>query len=216
MFSLNKKLPNHLIQARKILVDVIYGDKKSSYSHDNIININTNEYLFDCSGLFRYILDLSNHRPALDEVFRYIKEIKSLDIAERIYTKDLFEFWDGIENKTIKSSKWHSVYNHNMVEVGDFMVWVDYNYNASFELSQGHIVFINKIIKKTSEFVHIEIIDSTSALHFNDTRADDGSGIGKGEIYLYFDKANRFTALKYKQKDPSLIKRDIRIARLAA
>ena len=130
----------------------------------------------DCSGFVYWCLAQMGYKRALVELRKFLKENDFIKI-NRFFCKDFslihehknkFKYWQFIEKPVS----------------GSIMIVV-------FPDGNGHCMFVDNIIDNDKTKLCLRVIDSTRHPHKNDTRTDNETGIGIGEIEITNKKSDR-------------------------
>lgn len=146
----------------------------SEYSHSNYIDeVEGKKYFhMDCSGFIYWALFQSGYKRALVELRNFLKQNDFIKI-NRFFCKDFafiyehkkdFKYWQFLERPT-----------QDCILI---VVFPDGN---------GHCMFVDKIIENKENKISLRIMDSTRYPHKNDTRTNQETGIGFGEIEITND-----------------------------
>ena len=157
----------------------------SEYSHSNYIDEYDGKKYFhmDCSGFVYWCLAQMGYKRALVELRSFLKQFDFIKL-NRFFCKD-FAFINDHKNKL---KYWNFT---NKPTHGGILIVV-------FPDGNGHCMFVDKIIKNDQEKIYLRVIDCTQYPHKNDTRTNDKTGIGIGEIelinrnkYWFYDSGNQ-------------------------
>lgn len=149
----------------------------SEYSHSNYID-KTDEKIFfhmDCSGFVYWCLLQMGYKRALVELRSFLKQNDFIKI-NRFFCKD-FVFIHKYKNKL---KYWKFI---DKPVSGSIIVVV-------FSDGNGHCMFVDDIISDNKNKLYLHIIDSTQYPHKNDTRMNNSTGIGVGEVEIIKENSN--------------------------
>jgi len=167
-----------ITRARKVLETM----KVTTYVHTTDIKEDAGEYHCDCSGLITYLLkkELPAHYKAVVFPVKF-KHPRASDFTD----------WFASLPAQVEAGKlWHKVENLTDAKAGDLLAWRKDPVPPTG--NTGHIVLIDGAPKRVAEGIYsVEVIDSTTAGHENDTRKKGETGVGRGTIYVKVDAAGR-------------------------
>lgn len=159
--------------------NLFHQDIVSEYSHSNYIDEIDNKRFFhmDCSGFVHWCLAQMGYKRALVELRSFLKQNDFIKI-NRFFCKD-FAFIHKHKNKL------------------NYWQFIDSPISASimvvvFPDGNGHCMFVDDIISNNKNKLCLHIIDSTRHPHKNDTRTDNETGIGFGEVEITTENGNWF------------------------
>ena len=154
-------------------------DFVSEYNHSNYIDKfgGKNFFHMDCSGFVYWCLAQMGYKRALVELRSFLKQNDFIKI-NRFFCKD-FAFIHKHKNKL---NYWQFI---DKPISGSIMVVV-------FPDGNGHCMFVDDIISNNKNKLCLHIIDSTRHQHKNDTRANNTTGIGMGEIEITIKNSDWF------------------------
>jgi len=161
-------------EARRILANV----KTTHYSHRTEVDETAGHYDLDCSGLATLIL--KNVAPA---------QLRTVRHAEGKSRPRAFEFYEAFATApTNATSGWLRVQRVLDARPGDFIAWRKVKIVPGE--STGHIVIVDALpVPETNGTVRVTVIDSTTAVHAEDTRRAGTTGIGRGTMWFVVNAA---------------------------
>lgn len=153
----------------------------SYYSHTTYMNESTGTRRTDCSGFVGYALNRvspdayakvphpNTYKPLADDWYNYL--------STRYTTAS-----------TQTTVRWRRITRAIDLKPGDIIAWLQPP-SVSSE-NTGHVMVVNSVARngRTGE-VLIDIIDSTSAPHANDSRGTSHTGVGTGTLGLKVDSS---------------------------
>ena len=184
----------------------IFGNAKSTeYSHKTQIDEQQGKYLCDCSGLACYVLK--------KEFPQHYKAVSKPKGRARPLAVDFYTFFNGLPAAPPGRDGWQQVPKLLDARPGDILAWKSANPKPG--ASTGHVVFIDgRPVRQQDGQVRVEIIDSTSRGHGNDTRQPGQTGIGRGTMWFTVDEKGHPTAYRWSTARGKLQERPIAIGRV--
>jgi hypothetical protein len=188
-------------EVRRILGSV----KSTEYSHKTQIDERQGKYLCDCSGLACYVLK--------EKFPRHYKAVAKPDRRARPLAEDFYKFFAALPAAPPPRDGWQQVARLLDARPGDILAWKSGNPKPG--ASTGHVVFIDgPPAREKDGQIRVEIIDSTSHGHGNDTRKSDQTGIGRGTMWFTIDAAGRPTGYRWSSPRGKLQERPIAVGRV--
>jgi hypothetical protein len=139
----------------------------------------------DCSGFVYWSLIQMGYTRTLVELQNFLKKQGFIKI-NRFFCKDF-----SLIYKYQKEFKYLNFIKEP--KQGCILVIVLSNGN-------GHCMFVDEIIENNKDSFCLRIIDSTRYPHKNDTRINQNTGIGVGDIEIFYKDGNWF----YNSNNPTL------------
>ncbi|MDR0967654.1 MAG: hypothetical protein LBL75_02360 [Rickettsiales bacterium] len=145
----------------------------SEYSHENRTEFRDGKLhlIMDCTGFIAWKLGQEKHLHALVEIRKIIRDYGFIK-TNRFFAQDFEKLFEN--RNSLKYWKFISV---SELKTNDISVIL-------FPDKNGHAMIVDKIISKTFDKIILRILDSTKYSHKNDTRENNTTGIGFGEIVL--------------------------------
>lgn len=148
----------------------------------------------DCSGFACYYLEKIRKLKALKEIKDFVSKNKNIAEADikRIYTKEFSVFFRQMDSD---SKYWQVIVDPIELKKGDIIIFTSENPR------ENHTMIVNKILEQKENELKVAVFDSTKFPHINDTRIDNNTGIGQGEIVIFKDfgvEWNTFQRKNYK------------------
>jgi len=205
-----------LEEAEKVLSTVISRKCESIYDHQN--QIKGTAYHFNCYGFVDYLLERVSP-PA-----RIVLHQRMCEMAPKVPPS-----WDGIpcpfnlfaifqSLRKQPTELWSSV-DFLDIKSGDILTYQPPNYTPPKEPDFSkpppmHVVIIQKVWHKESDWVHLQVIDSTRKPHnSSDSRFPDNSGIGCSELFIRFQPSDKIYEIRWHQ-DAGWCEKAISVGRL--
>jgi uncharacterized iron-regulated protein len=187
-------------EVRRILSSV----RSTEYSHKTQIDEQQGKYLCDCSGLACYVLQ--------QKFPQHYKAIPKPKGRARPLAVDFYRFFSGLPAAPPRDG-WQQVPSLLDARPGDILAWKSDNPKPG--ASTGHVVFIDgRPVRDKDGQVRVEIIDSTSRGHGNDTRKSGQTGIGRGTMWFSVDDQGRPTGYRWSSARGKLQQPPIAIGRV--
>ena len=185
--------------ARQIVEDL----KQSVYAHQTDIDESKDIYNCDCSGLVDFIL-----QSVAPEHFK--------QIAPNHHHRPLaVDFYDTfVHAPTTRPTKtgWQQINRIEDVLPGDVLAWKKLDRKPGD--TTGHVVIINSpAMREGDNLVRLEIIDSTTAPHADDTRPKGHGGVGEGTVWFDIDDSGQPLAIHSHNRDTKPLTVPISIGR---
>jgi hypothetical protein len=155
--------------ARQLLTTV----STTRYSHRSAIDADSGTIITDCSGLLTWLLqrELPEHLTAIAN-----KRGRTHPLAA-----------DFEEAFAAGAAGWQRIARIQDAQPGDVLAWRYLHPKPG--RSSGHVMIIDSAATEDGDgIVAIDVIDSTSAPHDDDSRIDT-SGVGRGTIHFRIDGA---------------------------
>ena len=140
----------------------------------------------DCSGLIGYVL--RNYFP---EAYLSLRGAES-PWRTRPYSVTYYETFVSSGEKGSGTGGWRRIRSMMDVQPGDVLAWRKKSIKQG--VSTGHTCMIAGLpIKEPDGRVRVRVIDSTTALHTNDTRPPGTTGVGAGDMWFNVNDAGEST-----------------------
>jgi len=184
--------------------EIVHDSKQSTYDHHTDIDESQNIYKCDCSGLVGYIL--KSVAPA---------HFKQLVVNRHHFRPLAVDFYDTfITAPTTRPSQtgWQQIDRIEDVLPGDVLAWKKLDRKPGD--TTGHVVVINSpAMREGDNLVRIEIIDSTTAPHADDTRPRGQTGVGAGSVWFDIDDSGKPVGYHSRNRDGKAMHMPISIGR---
>ena len=152
---------------------------ETKYSHKTEVDTKAGKYFCDCSGLGNVLL-----KVAAPESY------ESLPVEKGYVRPRAVSFYSAFTNAFIPSRQpgWYQVRRVADAQPGDFIAWRKRVVEKG--KTSGHVMIVlKKPLLESDGSYRIEIMDSTSTRHSNDTRSPDRTGVGTGTMWFTADES---------------------------
>ena len=206
----------------EIVTKVTQKQIKSSFSHNNTIDVEAGVFEVNCKGFVNHVLS-SKAPDALAEIVNFMCSCDyelplSIDGSPRSHHYVYF-FKSLLDNQNSKSLNWQSVTSVNHLKRGDILAYTFSDLEKINERGMGqHVMIVAEPIEKNiageAEAI-VSIFDSTKTPHGeSDIRQNGKTGIGRGEICLKTDSNGCPIFIKWDQQKKKYQPKAIAIGRL--
>lgn len=159
----------------------------TNYQHKTEIDEQAGVWKCDCSGLIGHIL-----RRNFPEAYLHV-DGPSLPGRIRPLSANYCETFLAAGQK--KNHPWKPITRVQDLRPGDIFAWKKTKIIKG--KSTGHTFMIASIPKLEENGLYsVRVVDSTGALHDNDTRPEGTDGVGTGDMWLSADEEGRFNGFK--------------------
>lgn len=152
--------------------------KSTSYQHTTEIDLASGEFKCDCSGFVGFFVRKTfpeSHRSLQGEEAPWRKRPLAVTFHETI-----------VRSGREKGAGWTEVQKIFEARPGDIIAWRKDEVVRGE--STGHVVFVvEKPVRELDGRYRVRVLDSTSRIHADDTRAPDGDGVGEGTMWFQVD-----------------------------
>lgn len=159
------------------------GMRQSDYQHETAVDVATGRYDYDCSGFIDYTLGQVS--PAA------LAEIPTTASARRALAQDFEGFFSRLGPG---DPQWTRVTTVPEIRPGDVVAWLISPDTQSRDT--GHVMIAATAPEADptiSGAYRLQIIDSTTSPHADDSRTNGATGLGTGWIGLAVDAQGRPT-----------------------
>ncbi len=181
---------------------IVHDSKQSVYTHDTDIDAPTGVYKCDCSALLNFIL-----KEVAPDHFKSLSGNRHRPLAINYYQT----FANAPTTRPTKTG-WQQIERIEDVLPGDVLAWEKLDRKPGD--TTGHVVIINSpAMREGDNLVRVQIIDSTTAPHADDTRAKGQSGVGKGTVWFDTDDSGKPVGYHSHNRDAKPMQMPISIGR---
>lgn len=153
---------------------ILQNAKSTAYSHQTTIDESKGIYCFDCSGFISYVLikvrpdaeaDIPHHgysRPRAKHFYKYLAKL----------------------SETPNKVGWSRLRKPIILQPGDIIAWLQPPDSTNKD-DTGHVMIVRDAPSANpnrNNEILINVIDSASSPHANDSRTDESTGLGTGTI----------------------------------
>lgn len=166
-----------LVKAQTMLAEM----KESTYDHKTVIDESKGQLDCDCSAFVGYILkQLSpDHYASL--------QTKGKRRALAFHFYDTFV---GDPTTRPTTGRWQPIEKMMDARPGDVLAWRKVELKPGD--TTGHVVIISAPpVLESATQVRVEVIDSTSKAHADDTRKNGATGVGRGTVWIDIDDTGK-------------------------
>ena len=164
------------------------GMRATRYQHTTVVDPGSGAYYYDCSGLIEYALARS-----------VPEALRALPTSSKARPLAVDIAWHLLRAPTRPADPWLPVHNTAELRPGDVIAWV--TPKGSRSRNTGHVMVVTapptRSPHRGDEWL-VNIIDSTSTPHADDSRRDGRTGLGTGTVGLVVDAAGRPTAYRWR------------------
>lgn len=189
-----------LAEARRIVAQA----RQTRYSHSLDADEKSGRYVLDCSGFVALVL--RNAAPKLLTPLAAFHSKKRRPLAEHFYA---FFAVCGEE------SGWRRIGKVSEIAGGDVIAWANEEHEAS--ANTGHVMIADGPPRRDPDGQwRLVILDATQTRHADDSRPADGTGVGRGTVWLQANAQGEAVSLRWKSPKGRLLTPPLAIGRAAA
>jgi len=163
----------------------------SSYQHKTEVDESAGQFDYDCSGFVDYAL-----KKVAPAAYKELPISKAS--AKRPLAQDFYNFFSSLTGSSLtgKSAHWEAIGKATDLKPGDLVSWLRPPDNDSS--NTGHVMLVRapaQLNPQNPQEVLVEVLDSTTSPHAQDSRAVGQNGLGSGTIGILTDSVG--SALAY-------------------
>ena len=182
---------------------IVNNIQQTDYQHVDNIDVDRGVYDCDCNGFVGFVL----HRA----VPGHYKMIPKETNQERPRAFKYYEFFNSLTSES--TGGWRQIDFLPDARRGDVIAWrfpeIEVGHNT------GHVLLVAETPEKTDSGIFlVRVYDSAVEPHFDDTRANDESGVGSGFINFRVDDSNRAVAFQFGPSKDQFVTLPIAIGRI--